>query len=92
MQKQMKKWLILLMVLLVSIMTGCVSKQKAEKAVLYPRPLKEINEVQNPNDIKEYAKIIEQYDSYIQEWEVWGEYVITFLEIEGYDVTEIGVE
>ena len=92
MQKLMKKLVILLMILSGITMTGCVSKQKAEKAVLYPRPLKEIKEIKNPNDIKEYAMVIEQYDSYIQEWEVWGEYVIRFLEIEGYDVEEIGIK
>lgn len=59
---------------------------------MYPRPLKELPEIKNPSDIKEYANLIAEYDAYIQEWELWGEYVITCLEAEGYDVREIGIE
>jgi len=61
-----------LLLLLLPIITSCVTTQKSE-IVLPVKPQRQ--EIKDPETIKDYAKIIVYYDSLVQEWELWAKTV-----------------
>lgn len=59
------------------IMTGCVSKPKAE-IVLPPKP--ERTERKHISNIREAAELITYYEAQIELWESWGDSVTNIVE------------
>ena len=51
-------------------MTGCRSNKIEKVYVLPPKPQRK--EVQAPQDLQDYAQIINYYEHLVQEWEAWG--------------------
>lgn len=68
----MKKLVILFLLLLAPIMTGCKTTEiRTEvKYILPPKPQRK--ELQAPQTLKDYAEIINYYEHLVQEWEAWG--------------------
>ena len=71
----MKKLVILLVLLFLPIMTGCKTTEKIVqiKYVLPPKPQRK--ELQAPQELKDYAEIINYYEHLVREWELWGDTV-----------------
>lgn len=71
----MKKLVILFLLLLAPIMTGCKTTEKIieTKYVLPPKPQRK--KLQAPQSLKDYAEIINYYEHLVQEWEAWGDTV-----------------
>ena len=69
----MKKLAILLVLLFLQTMTGCRSTKIEKVYVLPPKPQRK--EIQAPQDLQDYAQIINYYEHLVEEWEVWGELV-----------------
>ena len=64
----MKKFLILLPILSVLIISGCrTTKIEIE---LPPKPVRE--EIEAPKDLKGIAELLNYYEHKLQEWEAWG--------------------
>lgn len=61
----------LLAVLFILTTTACVSKPKAEKPKLPPKPQRE--ELAEPESLSDIADILNYYEHLVQEWEAWGE-------------------
>ena len=51
-------------------MTGCRSTKIEKVYVLPPKPQRK--ELQAPQDLQDYAQIINYYEHLVEEWEVWG--------------------
>ena len=68
----MKKFIILLLILLPIITSSCRTT-RIEKITLPPRPQRQ--ELLIPKNTKECAEIILYYHSLVKEWEAWGDYV-----------------
>lgn len=68
----MKKLVILFLLLLAPIMSGCkTTKIRTEvKYILPPKPQRK--ELTAPKELKDYAEIINYYEHLVQEWEAWG--------------------
>ena len=68
----MKKLATLLVLLFLPIMTGCKTTEKIiqTKYVLPPKPQRK--EIQAPQDLQDYAQIINYYEHLVQEWEAWS--------------------
>ena len=68
----MKKLVILFLLLLAPIMTGCKTTEKIieTKYILPPKPQRK--ELTAPKELKDYAEIINYYEHLVQEWESWG--------------------
>lgn len=58
-------------VLLIPIMTGCVTT--SHKIELPPKP--ERKEIEAPQNLKDCVQIINYYEHLVQEWELWGDTV-----------------
>ena len=69
----MKKLAILLVLLFLQTMTGCRSNKIEKVYVLPPKPQRK--EIQAPQDLQDYAQIINYYEHLVEEWEAWGELV-----------------
>ena len=71
----MKKLVILFLLLLAPIRTGCKTTEKIieTKYVLPPKPQRK--KLQAPQSLKDYAEIINYYEHLVQEWEAWGDTV-----------------
>ena len=73
----MKKLVILFLLLLAPIMTGCKTTEKTTEIktvyVLPPKPQRK--ELTAPKELKDYAEIINYYEHLVQEWEQWGDTV-----------------
>ena len=67
----------LLLVLLALTMTGCVSKPQAEHEL---PPMPERMEQKVPQDLKDYALLLNYYEHLLQEWEAWGERVTNIVD------------
>jgi uncharacterized lipoprotein YajG len=78
-RNQMKKFLILLTLLLPLITTGCTTVPKT-KTVLPPKPIRE--ERQEVTNLRDVSLLINYYEHLIQEWERWGENVSKIVEEE----------
>ena len=74
----MKKLLILFLLLLAQIMTGCKTTEIKTVYVLPPKPQRK--ELQNPHTIPEYAQIVNYYEHLVQEWEIWSNTVSNMVE------------
>lgn len=74
----MKKLLILLVLLLLPIMTGCKTTEIKTVYVLPPKPQRK--ELQVPQELKDYAQIINYYEHLVQEWENWGNTVSSMVQ------------
>ena len=66
----MKKLAILLVLLFLQTMTGCRSTKIEKVYVLPPKPQRK--EIQAPQDLQDYAQIINYYEHLVEEWEAWG--------------------
>ena len=68
----MKKLVILFLLLFLPIMTGCKTTEKIiqTKYVLPPKPQRK--EIQAPQTIQDYAKILNYYEHLVEEWEAWS--------------------
>ena len=68
----MKKSVILLVLLFLPIMTGCKTTEKIiqTKYVLPPKPQRK--EIQAPQTVQDYAKILNYYEHLVEEWEAWS--------------------
>ena len=68
----MKKSVILLVLLFLPIMTGCKTTEKIiqTKCVLPPKPQRK--EIQAPQTVQDYAKILNYYEHLVEEWEAWS--------------------
>ena len=53
------------------ITISCVSKPKAEKPALPPKPQRE--ELAEPQSMQDIAYILNYYEHLVEEWEQWGE-------------------
>ena len=51
-------------------MIGCRSNKIEKVYVLPPKP--ERKEIQAPQDLQDYAQILNYYEHLVQEWEAWG--------------------
>lgn len=60
------------------ITTGCVTKPKPNEILLPPKP--ERQEIQPPENLKDYAEIIIYYEYLVREWEAWGDAVSELIE------------
>ena len=58
---------------------GCVSKPVKEKPALPPKP--ERIELEEPQDLKDIAYILNYYETLVEAWEAWGETVEALYEI-----------
>ena len=74
----MKKFLILLPILLMLTTTGCRTTKVEYIIVLPPRPERE--EIKAPTTVKECAEIINYYEHLVQLWEAWGDTVDATIE------------
>lgn len=72
----MKKLLILLILLLTQIITGCKSIPKAD-IVLPPKPQRE--KIAPASTVQDLANIINYYEHLVQEWEEWGDCVFNII-------------
>lgn len=59
------------LVLLSVITTSCKTTKVEYQVVLPPKPQRPLMN-ENPTSVADLAEIINQYDSLIQEWELWG--------------------
>ena len=59
-------------------MTGCRSTKIEKVYVLPPKPQRK--EIQAPQDLQDYAQIINYYEHLVEEWEQWYECVEEMLE------------
>ena len=68
----MKKLVILFLLLFLPIMTGCKTTEKIiqTKYVLPPKPQRK--EIQAPQTVQDYAKILNYYEHLVEEWEAWS--------------------
>ena len=68
----MKKLVILFLLLFLPIMTGCKTTEKIVqvKYVLPPKPQRK--EIQAPQTVQDYAKILNYYEHLVEEWEAWS--------------------
>ena len=68
----MKKSVILWVLLFLPIMTGCKTTEKIiqTKYVLPPKPQRK--EIQAPQTVQDYAKILNYYEHLVEEWEAWS--------------------
>ena len=73
----MKKFLILLPILLLIITTGCKTTKVEKKITLPPKPARE--EIEAPTTISECAEVINYYNTLVKLWENWGERVDAIL-------------
>ena len=71
----MKKLVILFLLLLLPIMSGCKTTEirTVTKYVLPPKPQRK--ELTAPKELKDYAEIINYYEHLVQEWDAWGNVV-----------------
>ena len=69
----MKKFLILLIVLLLGITLSCKTIPEKQKITLPPMP--EHVEFEPVSSVKEMAKVIVKQDEIIKSWEAWGKNV-----------------
>ena len=58
------------MLLFLQTMTGCRSTKIEKVYVLPPKPQRK--EIQAPQDLQDYAQIINYYEHLVEEWEAWG--------------------
>lgn len=61
------------MLLFLQTTTGCRSNKIEKVYVLPPKPQRK--EIQAPQDLQDYAQIINYYEHLVEEWEQWGELV-----------------
>lgn len=69
----MKKLVILLVLLFLPIMTGCKTTEIRTVYVLPPKPQRKT--LQAPQELKDYAEIINYYEHLVEQWELWGDTV-----------------
>ena len=69
----MKKFIILLTVLLLSITISCKTIPEKQKITLPPMPVRE--EFQPVSSVKDMAEIIVKQNALIASWEAWGKNV-----------------
>ena len=69
----MKKFIILLLILLPITITSCRTTKIENEIVLKPHPQRQ--ELLIPKNTKECAQVILYYHSIIKQWEAWGDYV-----------------
>lgn len=77
----MKKFLILLTVLLLLLIPGCRSTPEKDKIILLPPP--EHVEFEPVASVQDMAKVIVKQDAIIKSWEAWGEYVMGVIDGDG---------
>ena len=77
----MKKLLILLVLLFLPIMTGCKTTEIKTVYVLPPKPQRKT--LQAPQELKDYAEIINYYEHLVEQWELWGDTVTQYLTNDG---------
>lgn len=77
----MKKYLILLTVLLLLSVQGCRTTPEKEKIILLPPP--EHVEFEPVASVQDMAEVIVKQDAIIKTWEAWGEYVMGVIEDDG---------
>ncbi len=77
----MKKYSILLTVLLLLSVQGCKTTPEKEKIILLPPP--EHVEFEPVASVQDMAKVIVKQDAIIKAWEAWGEYVMGVIEDDG---------
>ena len=61
------------MLLFLPTMTGCRSNKIEKVYVLPPKPQRK--EIQAPQDLQDYAQIINYYEHLVEEWEAWSSVV-----------------
>ena len=61
------------MLLFLQTMTGCRSNKIEKVYVLPPKPQRK--EIQAPQNLQDYAQIINYYEHLVEEWEAWSELV-----------------
>ena len=61
------------MLLFLQTMTGCRSNKIEKVYVLPPKPQRK--EIQAPQDLQDYAQIINYYEHLVEEWEAWSSVV-----------------
>ena len=66
----MKKLAILLVLLFLQTMIGCRSNKIEKVYVLPPKPQRK--EIQAPQNLQDYAQILNYYEHLVQEWEAWS--------------------
>ena len=79
MRKMMMILIVLFVILLGGITTGCRTLQ-IEAPTLPPKPERRTIEI--PRTAKDYAEVMAYYESLVQEWELWGDTVDKLLELE----------
>ena len=77
----MKKLAILFLLLFLPIITGCKTTEIRTVYVLPPKPQRKT--LQAPQELKDYAEIINYYEHLVQEWELWGDTVTQCLTNQG---------
>ncbi|MBO7713809.1 MAG: hypothetical protein J6S85_09585 [Methanobrevibacter sp.] len=74
----MKKYIILLMTLLLLIIQGCKTTKVEKEIILPPKPQRQ--ELKAPQDLKDIADIINYYEHLVEQWEEWSKSVDAILE------------
>lgn len=77
----MKKLAILFLLLFLPIMTGCKTTEIRTVYVLPPKPQRKT--LQAPQELKDYAEIINYYEHLVEQWELWGDTVSQCLTNQG---------
>ena len=67
----MKKYTILLMILLPLIITGCKTTKVEKEIELPPKPQRQ--ELKSPESLSDLADLLNYYEHLVQDWENWGD-------------------
>ena len=79
----MKKFLILLTVLLLGITLSCKTIPEKQKITLPPMPVRE--EFKSVSSVQDMAEVIVKQDALIASWEAWGKNVEGIINGDGPD-------
>ena len=74
----MKKYIVLLIVLLPLITLGCKTTKVEEREITLP-PKPQRQELKEPESIQDIANALNYYEHLVQEWETWGDSVETIV-------------
>jgi hypothetical protein len=74
----MKKFIILLPILLLITITGCRTTKVEKEIILPPKPQRQ--ELKAPQDLKDLADILNYYEHLVEEWEAWADTVTVLTE------------
>ena len=73
----MKKYTILLMILLPLTIQGCKTTEIEKEIILPPKPQRQ--ELKAPQDLKDLAELLNYYEHLVELWEEWSKSVDAIL-------------